>query len=195
MSSPTTTGLDPKVVIENKIRLYASRKRPCVPNIATIQFLKARIHLCEQLHYVTFQDTLERQWFFTYFLSQTHNGSWYISHGGGSPHEPDDLPEMLSQPLPWLRLTSGSIGGTFHAGGEVIDKGFDIVRVCLVSQSGSILEDTVEDGLVLFQGTSMVITPMQAELYNRANEIINRQMVFTSPLFSSVVNGEKAQGL
>lgn len=180
-----------QTVIENKIRSYASRKRPCVPNLATIQFLKARIHPHEQLYYVTFQDTSEQQWFFTYFLSQLSDGSWYIASGSGSPHGPIDPPEMQQPSLPWLRIKGNSVGNAFHAGGEVIDNGFDIVRVRLVTQDGIILEDTVEDGLVLFRSENVVIGPMQAELYGRVDNVVHNQSVFTSPLFPPSV--EKVQ--
>jgi hypothetical protein len=65
------------------------------------------------------------------------------------------------------------------ANGEVIDNGFDVVRVRLVNDAGDVFEDTVQDGLVLFATIQdrEVQWPMQAELYNRAGELVWRQTV------------------
>jgi len=53
----------------------------------------------------------------------------------------------------------------FYAYGEVVDNGFDIVDVHLISPNGVVLKDRVQDGLVLFVSDQPVFTPLQAELY------------------------------
>lgn len=65
----------------------------------------------------------------------------------------------------------------FLAFGEVIDRGFDIVRVRLVSSNGIIFENTIEDGLVLLASHQRVPRPLQAELYNSSGELVSRQTV------------------
>jgi hypothetical protein len=59
----------------------------------------------------------------------------------------------------------------------VVDHGFDITRVRLISPNGVVLEDRVQDGLVLFVSDQPIFTPLQAELYNRAGELVSSQMV------------------
>jgi len=65
----------------------------------------------------------------------------------------------------------------FYAYGEVVDHGFDIVRVRLISPNGVVLEDRVQDGLVLFFSDQPVFTPLQAELYNRTGQLVSSQTV------------------
>lgn len=65
----------------------------------------------------------------------------------------------------------------FWAYGEVIDHGFDVTQVRLVSSNGLVFEDTVENGLVLFASHQRVPRPLQAELYNRSSELVTRQTV------------------
>jgi hypothetical protein len=73
----------------------------------------------------------------------------------------------------------------FYAYGEVVDHGFDIVQVRLISPNGVVLEDTVQDGLVLFFSDQPIFMPLQAELYNRAGHLVSSQTVLQSKLFSS----------
>jgi hypothetical protein len=65
----------------------------------------------------------------------------------------------------------------FFAHGNVIDNGFDIVRVRLISANGLVFEDVIQDGLVFFASHRKVVRPLQAELYNRSGELISRQTV------------------
>jgi len=62
--------------------------------------------------------------------------------------------------------------------GEVVANGLAIVRVRLLSANGVILEDTVEDGLVVFLSNQPLVPPVQAELYDRAGELVKSQTVF-----------------
>ena len=63
--------------------------------------------------------------------------------------------------------------------GEIIDNGFDVTRVRLLSEDGQSFEDTVQDGLVLFAVVQdhEVKSPMQAELYNEDGELVWREKV------------------
>jgi hypothetical protein len=83
------------------------------------------------------------------------------------PLEPPDPAEAL-----WNALNP------FYVYGEVVDHGFDITRVRLISPNGVVLEDRVQDGLVLFVSDQPIFTPLQAELYNGAGELVSSQTVF-----------------
>jgi len=65
------------------------------------------------------------------------------------------------------------------AHGEIIDNGFNVTRVRLVSKDGQVFEDTVQDSLVLFAATQEqeIQLPMQAELYNSKGELVWRETV------------------
>src|SRR5215469_12418908 len=78
------------------------------------------------------------------------------------PLEPPDPAEAL-----WNALNP------FYVYGEVVDHGFDITRVRLISPNGVALEDTVQDGLVLLVSDQPIFTPLQAELYNRAGDLVS----------------------
>jgi hypothetical protein len=180
---------DPKEAIENRLRFYASRARPCVPNMATLRFLKARVLPAHQLHPVTFEDTAGQLWYSTFFLSQREDGSWYVKTAGGSGDHEQVAPSAI-QDRPWVHLGGGqqtrlpgrgSLSYEFLAGGEVMDQGFDIVRVRLLGPNGHVLEDTVQDGLVLFWSDQYIGMPLQAELSNRAGEVVSSHSVLTFP--------------
>ena len=170
---------EPKEAILHRIRFYASRARPCMPNLETIQFLKARMLPRHQLHYVTFQCTTGQHWYFTYFLKQERDDSWHVRTSYGD-YERRELVAILNYPWVDLQVGENSLH-EFLTGGEVIDHGFDIVRVRLLSPNGRVLEDTVQDGLVLFWTDKEVFLPMQADLYNRAGELVTSHSVLACP--------------
>src|SRR5258708_16665406 len=78
--SPRTS--DPKEAMRDRLRFYASRGHPCIPEMDTIQLLKAHGIPGHQLHYVTFQDTSGTRWYFTYFLNQREDGTWFVKTSG-----------------------------------------------------------------------------------------------------------------
>lgn len=90
---------------------------------------------------------------------------------------------------PWVRL-SGGIGKDplparypFRPWGlwgscEVIDHGFDVTGVRLVSSDGLVFEDQVEHGLVLFLAEQPVQRPVEARLYNSSGQLVGTQTVF-----------------
>jgi hypothetical protein len=183
--------LDPKEAMVYRLQFYASRERPCVPDISTVQFLKARLLPEHQLHYITVQDMAGQRWHFTYFLSQRDDGSWFVQSGsGGREHERMASPAIDDRPclhLQWgqtMRVGSGGRGSEFRAGGEVFDNAAAITRVRLISSNGVVLEDIVQDGLVLFWSDQEVALPVQAELYNSTGTCVSSQAAFTMPPLS-----------
>jgi hypothetical protein len=178
--------LDPKEAIVYRLQFYASRGRPCVPDISTVQFLKARLLPEYQLHYITVQDMAGQRWHFTYFLSQRDDSSWFVQSGsGGREHERMASPAIDDRPclhLQWGQtIRFGSGGSEFRAGGEVFDSNVAITRVHLISSNGVVLEDTVQDGLVLFWSDQEVALPVQAEMLNSSGEVVGHQTVLLPP--------------
>jgi hypothetical protein len=79
----------------------------------------------------------------------------------------------------WVGRTGG--GGwprQFYAGGA-IEEGNGIARVLLRSANGVELEDTVEQGEVLFMGADAIQTPLEVELYDGAGNLAGSHMLFT----------------
>jgi hypothetical protein len=271
---------DPQEAILEHLRMYASRGRPCIPDLATVQWLKSRRLPIHQLHYVTFRDTNGQRWNYRFLLALASQDAWYVIHGGGNLHTDHhrSAASSTSSDRPWLQqggggthlgppatvpayqkalievwniveslrttqqeqqeaqallevlqerlaVVPGEARGAeawkvlqalellprdtrgkaawkklealqqlpveqpdpaealwnafnpFYAYGEVVDHGFDIVRVRLISPNGLMLEDTVQDGLVLFVSDQPIFTPLQAELYNRTGQLVSSQTV------------------
>jgi hypothetical protein len=60
----------------------------------------------------------------------------------------------------------------------MIDNGLEIVRVRLIANNGTVMEDTIEDGIVLFITYSRVKLPLQADLYNQEDRLVASHSVF-----------------
>jgi hypothetical protein len=97
------------------------------------------------------------------------NGATF-SEGDPGTHEP-----VYNQPSVGL-FGGGGYGSAFYAGGYVQDTDRSINEVHLVSNNGIVLQDTVEQGFVLFVTALPVEMPMKAELYDRAGHLINCRM-------------------
>lgn len=137
----------------------------------TIKFHKERAIPCHQVHYVTFEDDDGISWHGTCYVTQDECGDWHFEgFAGGSGPNP-----VRAQP--WANL-GGGWRDYLYAGGRVSDNGLDIARVRLVSNDGTVLEDTVDDGIVLFVCEHGVELPLQAELYDRAGNLVASHPVF-----------------
>src|SRR5260370_15368646 len=191
MNTFNTKGLEQREAILQRMRYYGSRSSfPMASNLATIQFLRARTHPMHQMHYVKCEDTMGQPCFYICFLNQNEDGSWSVQTTLGG-YESERVQSSALQGLPWIDLRGGQRsrpGGQgqgalheFYAGGEIIDNGLGIVRVRLIEPSGHVLEDTVQDGLVLFWEDQYIGLPLTADLYNQPNELVSCQPVFTFP--------------
>jgi hypothetical protein len=184
---------DPKEAILHRLRYYASRALPCIPAIGTVQFLKARLLPTHQLHLIAFQDTSGQTWQWLSFLTQREDGSWVVQTSGGNlkteqPFVPVDRPSVQFHSGQQMRTDrQGNATYEFRAGGEVFDNGFDITRVRLIAPNGHMLEDTVQDGLVLFWSTENIGLSLQAELYNRAGKVVSQQPLMQFPSLPSSI--------
>src|SRR5258708_12342721 len=173
------------------MRYYASRSSfPMAPNLATIQFLRARTHPMHQMHYVKCEDKRGQPCFYICFLNQNEDGSWSV-HTTLGGYESERAQSPALQGLPWIDLRGGQRsrpGGQaqgalheFYAGGEITDNGLGIVRVRLIGLSGHALEDTVQDDLFLFWQAHYIELPFTAQLYTQHNELVSSQTVLSVP--------------
>src|SRR6266568_4105175 len=165
---------DAKEVIRNELQFHAARWFFAQLDLATIKVLKARHDPGYQVQYVVVHDTTGQHWHFTLLLVQKQ-GFWFVKTLAGGPEEVlNESPELHD--CPWIRLQELYVANEFHAFGEVLDKGYQIVRVRLLDQSGLVLEDTVQDGIVLFLSEQLpTVPPLQLELYNDAGRLVSRQ--------------------
>ncbi len=177
-------GSDAKEVICNGVEFSASQWRFAQFDMTTIQFLKARCVPLYQVHSVSVQETTGQRWRFTFLLTQKE-GVWCVKTSGGGPEGVFNEPQELHD-CPWVRLETLSMGNEFYAFGEVLDKGYQIARVRLLDQGELVLEDTVQNGIVLFVSEQPpTVPPIQLELYNTSNTIVSRQTPTLEP-FPSV---------
>ncbi|MDQ2873406.1 MAG: hypothetical protein M3Y33_00645 [Actinomycetota bacterium] len=113
-------------------------------DLATVRFRKTRVFPACQLHFAVFatrggspRTAVLRTW-------QQPGGTWAVSPiggGGGGPY----------RSWPWVNFTAQSGTDLFAGGGEVIGEGAEqaaIVR--LTFADGTAIEDTVDNGVVLF---------------------------------------------
>ena len=139
----------------------------------TIQFGKQRSTPDRIVQFVTFEDIQGMQMDFTCHLTQDDQGEWeFVGGAGGSGGW------KVVRENPWVNLGGGGWPDHFYAGGHVINNGLDIVRVRLVANNGTVLEDTVQDGIVLFVAGSRIELPLQAELYDQEEQLVASHSVF-----------------
>src|SRR5258708_23515053 len=172
---PHVESSNPQEVIRNGLQLLVSRQWPFPPlDLTTIKFLKSRYDPIYQVHYVTVQDATAQRWCFTFFLVKEAD-QWYVKTQGGSPESGFNEPLELHD-HPWIRLETLFILNEFYAFGEVFDKGNHIVRVRLRDAGSFVLEDSVQDGIVLFYSHQLPTSPpIQLELSTPSNIIVSRQ--------------------
>ncbi len=140
---------------------------------ASVRFLKERSILHRQVHAVTFEDETGQQWDYVCFVAQDAKGRWHFESGGGGGTG-GDIKYYPVRSYPWANLAGGGWEDRFWAGGHVIDNGLDVARVRLTGSNGQVLEDTVDDGLVLFVTDQKVRVPVQVELYNHSGEVVGQ---------------------
>jgi hypothetical protein len=159
-------------------RFYGAQPR-------SVRVLKQRDLPGRQLCAVAFTTEEGREVFCACELRQQDDGSWSVhgSAGGGLGGPPGTTP--------WANL-GGSPGG--HASGCYFgglvqgDPTGEVTRVRLVSADGATLDDTVEEGVVLFLGEGPVGLPLSAELYDQAGKVVERHVAIralTSPTDAS----------
>lgn len=107
---------------------------------------------------------------FTCCVRQDGAGEWQFAGaaGGGADGSP-------RRGHPWVNLGGGGWPRQFYAGGHVLEQGGEVVaRVRLRAANGAVLEDTVEDGVVLFLTDDEVRMPVSAELLDRSGHVLSQ---------------------
>ena len=77
-----------------------------------------------------------------------------------------------------MNLGSGGWPRQFYAGGAIEEDNGAVARVRLRSANGIEMEDTVEQGEVLFLSADAIQTPLDVELYDGAGNLIARHTAF-----------------
>jgi len=159
-------------------------------NLSTVRFLKERAAGDSYLLYYTFDDMAGRPIDNYSFLTKDAQGHWNGQSGGSLREELKAARPVLSRDHPSLFLTGNlaipaefNSSQHFHAFSEIIDNGFGVTYVRLIDKTGRIMEDTVEQGLVLFISDQPLEQPVHAELYNADGRLVWRQPVLEMPKF------------
>ncbi len=169
---------DPKQEIINKLtRLLLPRAS--APNEKeegqrTLRFLKERCIAGRQVHFVLFEDKKGQKMHFTCYVEQDIGGNWQFrgAAGDGITGTPGPVVEQG-----WANLGGGGMPDHFYAGGYVADHGLDVTHVRLIAKNGVVVEDTVEDGIVLFLTDQPVALPIEAEIYDRSGKLVYKHRV------------------
>jgi hypothetical protein len=138
----------------------------------TFRFIKERAIPRRRVHAVTFESEAGMPVLFICSLHQSDDGNWRFVGGAGGGYAGDPIPSQ-----PWANLGGGGGPHTFYAGGRILG-GQDIVRVSLTAANGTQLEDTVDDGVVLFLTDEEVQEPLQARLYDHAGNLVSQHQVW-----------------
>jgi hypothetical protein len=135
---------------------------------STVRFLQERSLPGRQLYVVMFENEegQQEQWF--QCVLQDMPDHWRNA-GGANIGKGEEMPK---RDYPWVNLAGGWRRDLFWAGGRVLDNGLNVVRVRLISEDRIVLEDTVQDGLVLFVTDQWVQRPLQVELYDRSGNLV-----------------------
>jgi hypothetical protein len=143
-------------------RLYRAQPR-------SVQVLKQRDLPGRRLYAVSFTTPDGRAGFCVCELRQWRDGLWsaHGSAGGGRGGGQQERPFANFGGSPGNDSSGCYFGG-------LLESGFarDVALVCLVSADGVTLEDTVEQGVVLFQGEGPVRLPLSTELYDHTGKLV-----------------------
>ncbi len=159
-------------------------------NMETVQFLREKSIPGWQMYYGSFEEIDGEKHSMVWILQQSENGQWRLKSSSSSGNFREGVEKYLApvRDHPLLSF-GGGVNSTYAndsaskyelvAHGEILDNGFDVTRVRLISKDGQVFEDTVQDSLVLFAVTQeqAIQLPMQAELYNAKGELIWRETV------------------
>ena len=143
----------------------------------TLQFLKERSIPGRCVYIVAVEDTQGYTMHFTCYVEQDSRGDWQFRGAAG-----DGI--VGSNPGPvferaWANLGGGGMPYHFYAGGFVANHEHNVARVRLNAKNGTTVEDTVEDGMVLFLTDQRVDLPIEAELFTADGQLIYSHKVLS----------------
>jgi hypothetical protein len=134
---------------------------------ATIEFLRSRTFPTGQMHAVTYATTAGRQIDAVIRTWQNEDASWVVAPvGGGSGRDPQ-------RSSPWVNFTAGWSARSFFAGGHVIGTGAEPARtVRLTFACGTVIDDVIGHGMVLFWCAPGVELPARVEILDATDRMI-----------------------
>jgi len=144
----------------------------------SVVFIKER-HLPNRVAYnVRFTKRAGMRMRYTLAFAQGNDGAWQVlgGAGGSAEDQPENAPKRGHA---YANLGGGGWPRQFYAGGAIKEDNGAIARVRLRSANGVELEDTVEQGEVLFMSDDAIHTPLEVELYDGAGNIAGSHMLFT----------------
>lgn len=151
---------------------YRMRKAGPEAKLESIHILRQHTLPCSRLYAVTLEDEAGLAWDYLCLLEQDERGFW---HGGAIAGVVRERTRRPGRQAPWVRLMGGGGEESLCAGGYVTEKAPDAHLVRLICQNGLVLEDTVQDGIVLFQARQPVALPVRVEIYTRSGELLGIQ--------------------
>ncbi|MGH2515521.1 MAG: hypothetical protein ACRDHP_07680, partial [Ktedonobacterales bacterium] len=143
----------------------------------TFRFVKAREIPERQVHAVTYETVNGSRQTMVCSVRQSAGGGWEFVGGAGGGDGGDGNGPPTSQPK--ANLGGGGWPRAFYAGGRV-EGGPDVARVALTAANGAVLDDTVEDGVVLFLTDDEVRPPLHVTLYDGSGNVIGQQEIWKS---------------
>ncbi|GCE27091.1 hypothetical protein KDA_25750 [Dictyobacter alpinus] len=143
----------------------------------TLQFLKERSLPGRKAYIVVFENEQGHEIYFTCYVEQDAQELWQFRGAAGDGSMGSTPGPVMEQA--WVNLGGGGMPDHFYAGGLVADHDRHVARVRLVAKNGTIIEDQVENGLVLFISEQPINLPILAELYDDTGALIYSHKVLS----------------
>lgn len=141
---------------------------------ATIEFVKTKVYSTCQLHEVDYVN--HRGWTMHALIEtrQDQNGTWMVRPlGGGAGPAP-------RRSHSWVNLCAGIGPESFTAGGHVEGDGAEhAASVRLSFADGGEIEDTVDNGVVLFFEPRAIVAPVDVSVFDRDGAVLATYQEFT----------------
>jgi hypothetical protein len=134
---------------------------------ATVRFVKSRAFPGCELHEANFATREGQARHMLVRTSQQPDGSWAADPiGGGGDGQP-------YRSRPWVNLAATWNAQQFNAGGHLTGQGCEAARlVRLTFADGTAVEDTVDNGVVLFFASPGVRFPARVEILDSALNVL-----------------------
>lgn len=130
----------------------------------TFHFFRSRLLPHSQLHEVTFKNRKGEHQRFLCLTVRMSDGTWSMVSSGiiASTHalQPGEEPHACLS------------GSNLWMDGYVVDGDREVTHVRLVSGNGHVLEDTIQDGLIVFTPKQGIPLPVKVELYDHAGNLV-----------------------
>jgi hypothetical protein len=163
--------------------------RPFEADAGSVRILKERASEHRRVYYVTFRDAGGGRWNWTLPVDAQPDGSWEVAGGaGGGGGRPLVAAYMslltrvrggrTNSGKPWANLGGGNWPDRFYAGGRVEHDRGRAARVRLTCANGLVLEDSVDDGRVLFVTERRAEVPVVVELLGERDDVVARHRAF-----------------